>query len=298
MVLLGNKYSMKKILFTIIITILAFAQPVYGSESNKHRKHIKHAVYKVKKAKAKVKKPRYIKTFANVLLVNLTDNSIVNGNLDGNKQSIASISKLMTVYTVLKHNQNLDEVITITRKPINHTRLNKGMQLTRGDLIKLALVYSDNLAALTLAENGPYGYLDFIDQMNRNAKELGMTDTVFYEPTGLDAGNSSTLRDIALMTKAASNYQTFRDAAKISNLTVYATKGKKTVPIRVNSTSTMFGKEGVITIKTGFTNAAGFCITMLVNSENKLYNLVILGARSSTERKVIMERSLKAINLI
>ena len=289
---------MKKILFTLIVTILAFAQPVYAKESTKHSKHVKHAVYKGKKAKAKVKKPRYIKTFANVLLVNLTDNSIVNGNLDGNKQSIASISKLMTVYTVLKHNQNFDEVITVTHKPINHTRLNRGMQLTRGDLVKLALVYSDNLAALTLAQNGPYGYLDFIDQMNRNAKELGMTDTVFYEPTGLDAGNSSTLRDIALMTKAASNYQIFRDAAKLPNLTVYATKGKKTVPIKVRSTSTMFGKEGVITIKTGFTNAAGFCITMLVNSENKLYNLVILGARSSNERKVIMERSLKSINLI
>jgi D-alanyl-D-alanine carboxypeptidase len=60
----------------------------------------------------------------------------------------------------------------------------------------------------------------------------------------------------------------------------------------------MFGKEGVITIKTGFTNAAGFCITMLVNCENKLYSLTVLGARTKQERKIIVEKSLQMINQV
>ena len=169
------------------------------------------------------------------------------------------------------------------------------MRLTRGDLVKLALVHSDNLAAITLSENFDGGQEAFMRSMNQNAKTLGMYNTVFYEPTGLDANNSSTLQDVSLLTTAASKYETFRQAAQTENLVIHATKGNRIIKIRANPTSTMFGKAGVVTIKTGFTNAAGFCITMLVHSENKVYNLVILGAHSKKERTYLIEKSLKTI---
>jgi D-alanyl-D-alanine endopeptidase (penicillin-binding protein 7) len=286
------KYLMKKII--ILLGMFFCCVIVAEAKTTKHHKH-KHVVHS---QKCKKVTESFSPTRANILLVNLTDNSIINGEYSNNKVSIASISKLMTVYTVLKSNQDFDEVLTVTNRLSNHTRLAKGMTLTRRDLVKLALVHSDNLAAQTLAENFPGGYHSFIYEMNKNAVNLGMNSTVFYEPTGLDPNNSSTLNDIAILTMTASHYQTFRDAAKSENVTITANKGKKTYKIVANATNKMFGKEGVITIKTGFTNAAGFCITMLVNIDNKLYNLVILGARSSQERQKIIERSLQTLRYI
>ena len=291
---------MKKIFLILTTLILAFATSLNAKEVRKpikKKQYVHKSVYKKAKRKPKLQQPRYINTTANVLLVNLTDNSIVQGNQDNYaRSSIASISKLMTVYTVLKSNQNLNEVITVQSNLGNHTRLSKGMQLTRIDLVNLSLVHSDNLAAMTLAQNYPGGFDAFISEMNKNARELGMNNTVFYEPTGLDANNTSTLSDITQLTKAASHYPIFREAASMENVTVTATKGKKTYKIRARPTSAMFGKEGVVTIKTGFTNAAGFCITMLVNSQNKLFNVVILGARSSKERSYLIEKSMKTIH--
>ena len=233
----------------------------------------------------------------NVLLLNVTDNSVVNGSAESNKVSIASISKLMTIHTVLKANQNLNETLTVKSKLHNHTRLVRGMKLSRLDLMKLSLVYSDNLAAVTLSENYPGGQEAFINQMNENSKELGMTNTYFGDPTGLDSDNSSTITDISILTNTVSKYQIVRDAAKMENLTVFANKGKKTYTIKVNPTSKFFGHDNIIAIKTGFTNAAGFCITMLLHANDKIYNLVVLGAHSSKERKKIIEASLNSINV-
>jgi len=195
-----------------------------------------------------------IQTNPNVLLMNITDNQIIENTLPEHRGSIASISKLMTVYTVINAKQDMNEIIPVVSTLSNHTRLSKGMQLSRKDLIMMALIHSDNLAAKTLADNYLGGYDAFITSMNRNAKELLMDNT-----------------------------------------RVKATKGKKTYTITARPTINFFGKEGIVTIKTGFTNAAGFCITMLVSKKDKLYNLVILGARSSKERKLLIERSLKSI---
>jgi len=288
---------MKKIILSLFL--LLFMCPTMAH--NKH--HSKHHNKLYKKSNThhskQVKKipELYINAHTNVVLINVTDNSVVTGNYYSEKVSIASISKLMTIYTVLKTNQNFDEVLTVNSTLSNHTRLSKGMKLTRGDLVKLSLIHSDNLAAITLSEYYPGGQEMFVSAMNKYAKELGMNDTVFYEPTGLDANNSSTLRDIAILTNAASNFATFREAAKTENLVIHATKGNKKISIHANPTSKLFGKDGIITIKTGFTNAAGFCITLLLlNDDHKLYNLVILGARSSQERKNIIEKSLQMLN--
>ena len=282
---------MKKIILVLAVLLLGVANVSYA----KTKHHKKHATHVVKSTKSKRHNPTYTDTRANVLLLNVTDNYLIDGNYESSKLSIASISKLMTIYTVLKANQNPMEVLTITEKSINHTRLRKGMELTRYDLIRLSLIHSDNMAALTLSQNYPGGQEAFIKQMNANAKELQMFDTIFFEPTGLNPYNSSTLHDVSLLTSAASTYDTFRDAAQSESVTVHARSGNKIITIKAGPTINMFGKEGVITIKTGFTNAAGWCVTMLVNSDNKLYNLVILGARSKNERKYIIEKSLKTI---
>ena len=281
---------MKKI---IIAALLLFFSTSVLAHTKHHKKHKKHRT-----KTTQVKKSVPITTQVNVLLINITDNALINGRLESSKVSIASISKLMTIYTVLKNDQNFNEVLTVKTKLRNHTRLVPGMKLTRGDLVKLSLVHSDNLAAITLSENFLGGQSAFINEMNNNAKELGMMSTEFREPTGLDANNSSTLHDIVLLTNAVSKFETFRQAARTENIVVHATQGKKTITIKANATSKFFGQEGIMTIKTGFTNAAGFCITMLVFADNKVYNIVILGAKSSNERKNIIEKSLQTIHNI
>lgn len=281
------KYYMRKlILFTLLL--FSFAGITEAKQKHKHKTYT-HKQVKHKKTKS------YINTNTSWVLMNVTDGNIVSDNSVNHRASIASISKLMTVYTVLNANQNLAEILTVQTRLSNHTRLSPGMKLSREDLIKLALIHSDNVAAQTLAENYPGGYDKFIHTMNSNAKNILMEDTIFHDPTGLDSGNRSTMKDIIFLTNAASQFPLVREAAQSDKVVVSANKNKRTYVISARSTSDFFGKEGIVTIKTGFTNAAGFCITMLISKENKLYNLVILGARSSQERKRIIERSLSTI---
>ena len=87
------------------------------------------------------------------VVYNVTNNQVIQGNLADTEQSIASISKLMTIYTVLKADQDLDEKLTVRSQRTPNTKLQKGMRLTRRELIDLALVSSDNIAAITLGEN-------------------------------------------------------------------------------------------------------------------------------------------------
>lgn len=229
------------------------------------------------------------------VVYNVTDQKVITGSLDNSEVSIASISKLMTIYTVLKENQDMSELLVITSKQTPNTKISKGMILSRFDLVNLALVSSDNLAAITLAENYPGGYSRFVHHMNTHAERLGMHHTRFIEPTGLSPMNYSTIEDIVILTKEVSQYDIVKFAAKSSTIVAENVKGKKPVKVNGNSTIKYFGQEGIITIKTGFTRAAGFCITMLVKANNQLYNVTILGARTAYERQILVEKSLKAI---
>lgn len=229
------------------------------------------------------------------VVYDITNDRVVDGSLNNSELSIASISKFMTVYTVLKENQDLTEILTVTSKKTPNTKLVKGMKLTRMDLINLALIGSDNIAALTLAENFPIGYSNFVNKMNQHASELNMYHTRFIEPTGLSPMNYSTVSDIVLLSKAMYEYEIIREAAKAKSVTVYSKYGKKKIKITSNSTSRYFGVNGIIAIKTGFTKAAGFCITMIVNANNQMYNIIILGAKTKHERQLLVDRFLKSI---
>lgn len=245
------------------------------------------------------------------VVYNVTNNEVIQGSLDKTEVSIASISKLMTIYTVLKAEQSMDEKLTVESKKTPTTKLAKGMRLTRGDLIELALVSSDNVAAITLAENYPGGMTYFIYQMNEHARQLGMMNTGFVEPTGLSPMNYSSVNDIVLLTKAVSEFSQVQQAARTQKEIKEPVEGVKTVKrvknrrkithdgertIVAHPTSSYFGHDGIITIKTGFTRAAGFCITMLVESNNKLYNITILGAKTKQQRQNLVEQSLKKIH--
>ena len=231
----------------------------------------------------------------NTVVYNVTSNQVVSGDLIEEKVSIASISKLMTVYTVLTQNQPMNEKLTVKGNKVPNTKISKGMVLTRYDLLMLALVSSDNLAAITLSENYPGGRSNFITEMNHNAKFIGMSNSGFVEPTGLSPMNYSTVEDVIKLTSAVSNFEIVQTAAKSNGEVTRYSRGKKTSKLNSNPTSTHFGKQGIVTIKTGFTKAAGFCITMLVNANNQLYTITVLGAKTKKEREAIINRSLDTI---
>ena len=240
--------------------------------------------------------PSLLWATTNTVVFNITTQQVLDGSLDSSEMSIASISKLMTVYTVLKENQDLTQKLTVSKhKRISNTRLNLGMVVSRSDLIKLALVSSDNVAAITLSENFPGGYSNFVRTMNINAHELNMDHSRFVEPTGLSPMNISTVNDLVYLTETVSRYEVFREAAKSHSVIGEIQKGKKTSKVKGNPTSKYFGYDGIVTIKTGFTNAAGFCITMLVYSKDNLYNITILNAKSKKERQQLVEKSLSKI---
>lgn len=236
-------------------------------------------------------------------IYNLSNDTLVVGSLDSNELSIASITKLMTAYTVLKEEQDLDEILTVVSPRTPNTVLSKGMKLSRRELLDLSLVSSDNLAAITLAENFPGGLDVFVERMNIYARSLELQNTNFVEPTGLNAKNSSTISDVIKLTKAVSEFELVKNAAQLTEVSFIPTieekkkKDKKQPKRRFsnNPTSHYFGKEGVVTIKTGFTRAAGFCITMLVKANNQVYNVVVLGAKTKQERQKLVDKMLKTI---
>ncbi|MFM2406996.1 MAG: hypothetical protein RL223_4876 [Pseudomonadota bacterium] len=119
---------------------------------------------------------------------------------------IASITKLMTALVVTEARQSLDEVLTITSDDIDteknsRSRLNPGTQLSRGEMLHLALMSSENRAANALGRHYPGGLSAFVQAMNRKAAQLGMRDTHYVEPTGLSSRNQSSARDLAVLVK-------------------------------------------------------------------------------------------------
>ncbi|STR01023.1 D-alanyl-D-alanine endopeptidase precursor [Kingella potus] len=124
---------------------------------------------------------------------------------------IASISKLMSAMVVLDARLNMNEVITITADEIDRikgtgSRLSIGTQLTRAELLHLSLMSSENRATHALGRTYPGGMDAFVAAMNAKAQSLGMADSRFYEPTGLDYRNVSTAGDLSKMVAAAAKY--------------------------------------------------------------------------------------------
>lgn len=178
---------------------------------------------------------------------------------------IASITKLMTALVVLDGQQPLTEKIEITKADVwqgkgAHSRLPVGAKLTREELLKLALMASENRAARVLGRAYPGGMKSFVKTMNAKARALGMTRTRFDDPSGLSNSNVSNARDLVKLVNAASRDSRIREFSTLHTLQVRA--GKHLVQYR--NTNLLVGKDDwdIHVQKTGFTNDAGECLVM------------------------------------
>lgn len=188
-------------------------------------------------------------------------------------RSIASITKLMTVMIMLDSKQDLNEVIKT--KTYNKN-------ITRQMLLDLAIVKSDNTAAMTLCQNYPTGFIGCISAMNEKAQSLQMIDTVFFEPTGLNSGNVSTANDLLKLVHAASKYQPIVEASNKDHVRILNKKNKWA---DFRNTNPIVGKGyNFIVSKTGFINKSGGCIVMMLNTLHGVRTVVLLGSKNTKTR--------------
>jgi len=197
------------------------------------------------------------------------------------KSSIASLTKLMTAMVLIDSNLDLNEKVKITKKDQDRikgtkSRLWLGSELTRKELLSIALIASDNRAASALSNSYPGGKKAFVQAMNVKAKQLGMDDTSFADPTGLDKNNISTAIDLVKMTQAAQQYPIIRELSTSSYYEAYI-KNKK---IRLNYNNTnLLVRQGLWDIdisKTGYIREAGKCLIMQTKVMDKPIIMVFL----------------------
>ncbi|MGN6580768.1 MAG: D-alanyl-D-alanine endopeptidase [Bordetella sp.] len=200
---------------------------------------------------------------------------------------IASISKLMTALVVLDAHQPLDQMIQVTDADIDwrkHTgsRLSIGTELSREDMLHLALMASENRAANALGRNWPGGLPAFVDAMNAKARELGMFHTHFVEPTGLSYENVSSPHDLILLLRAASKQPLIHQFTTSSE---YTLKVKSTMMTFRNTDMLVRRPDWDIKVsKTGFINEAGECLVMMAKIDGHEMGIVLLDSRGTLSR--------------
>jgi len=206
---------------------------------------------------------------------------------------IASITKLMTGLLVVEAHQPLDEKITITADDRDTekgtgSRLAFGTTLTRGELLHLALMSSENRAAHALARNYPGGLDVCIAAMNAKARELGMNDTHYIEPTGLSSQNRSSAEDLARLVKVAHEVPLLREFTTSKEATVRV--GRRELAFHSTNGLVREGKWDIGLQKTGFINEAGKCMVMQAELYGRKLIMVFLDITGRTPRAADAER--------
>ena len=232
---------------------------------------------------------------ATYIMWQLDTDSVIDERNTGVVRSMASITKLMTAYIVVNSGLNLDDRVSVIG-PESSSRIHRGEYLTRRELLELTLVNSDNLAARTLAETSGVDYPVFIERMNYMARQLGMFSTTYVDSTGLLAENVTNTDDLRRLVLAVSNYTVFNQAAMMRGTSRTVTYKRKLVTVFNSNTNWLAGKLDILAAKTGTTNAAGRCLTMLFDKNGHRYLLVVLGARHAQERQVLVQHLIDKIS--
>lgn len=194
---------------------------------------------------------------------------------------IASLTKLMTAMVTLDANLPMDELIDVDMEDFDflkgsRSRLRMGATLSRREMLRLALMASENRAASSLARHHPGGTQAFVAAMNKKAAALGMTHTRFADPTGLAAQNVSTANDLAKMVSAAVKYPVISE---------FSTTGSHSVEIQgtgqvlgFNNTNMLVKspKWDIQLSKTGYIREAGKCLVMMATISSRPFVIVLL----------------------
>jgi D-alanyl-D-alanine endopeptidase (penicillin-binding protein 7) len=192
---------------------------------------------------------------------------------------IASITKLMTAMVVLDGKPELSETLTVADSDVDalkgtRSRLKVGTQLSREEMLKLALMSSENRAAAALSRHYPGGREAFVAAMNQKAQALGMVDTRFEDPTGLTAANVSSARDLVKLVDAAHRYPLIREFTTTAESDVRI--GGRPQTYRNTNQLVKSPSWDIGLSKTGYINEAGKCLVMQAWLNQKPMVIVLL----------------------
>ncbi|WP_427184817.1 D-alanyl-D-alanine endopeptidase [Bordetella bronchialis] len=201
---------------------------------------------------------------------------------------IASISKLMTALVVVDANQPMDDMLEVTDDDIDRlrraaSRLPVGSRLSRADMLHVALMSSENRAAHALGRYYPGGMPAFVKAMNAKARELGMMDTHFVEPTGLSSENVSSPRDLVRLLRAASQRPLIHRYTTDTEYDVDMGRGQMRT-FRNTNALVRSADWDIKVSKTGFINEAGECLVMLAHIQGRDLAIVLLDSQGKYSR--------------
>jgi D-alanyl-D-alanine endopeptidase (penicillin-binding protein 7) len=203
---------------------------------------------------------------------------------------IASLTKLMTAIVTLDARLPMDESIAIDMDDFDylkgsHSRLRMGATLPRREMLRVALMSSENRAAAALARTYPGGTTAFVVAMNNKARALGMTHTSFADPTGLSAHNVSTANDLATLVAAAAEYPEIRDFSTTASHYVEVQPTGQLLGFNNTNGLVKSSNWNIHLSKTGYIREAGKCLVMLATIASKPFVIVLLDSAGKYTRQ-------------
>ncbi|HZV53393.1 MAG TPA: D-alanyl-D-alanine endopeptidase [Rhodocyclaceae bacterium] len=284
---------MKRVLMLLLVSAGIAVGPISGEALAATKKKVA-VTKKHVKAKARIVKHKHhhasssaaleetrdlVLQSASALVVDQSSGAVLFEKNAGAQVPIASITKLMTAMVALDAKPSLAEELAIDEDDVDmlkgtRSRLKVGTRLSREEMLRLALMASENRAAAALSRHYPGGREAFVTAMNRKATELGLTETRFEDPTGLTAANVSSARDLTKMVAAAHQYPLIRQFSTTPEYEVNIA-GR---PHSFHNTNHLVKNDGwdIGLSKTGYISEAGRCLVMQAWLNNKPMIIVLL----------------------
>ena len=225
------------------------------------------------------------------LIIDQETGEVLYGKSTDTQAPIASVTKLMTAMVVLDANLPLDETLTISDADVDllkgtSSRLRIGTELTRAEMMHLALMSSENRAASALGRNYPGGIYAFVAAMNAKARSLGMSNSHFVDSSGLNSANVSTAEDLAKMVRAAYQYPQIRQVTTTASQE-FPVHGYRN-PLNFVNTNALVrntNSDWVIGLsKTGYISEAGRCLVMQAQIAGQAVIIVLLDSAGKLSR--------------
>ena len=217
------------------------------------------------------------------LVVDLKTNQVLFSSNPDRVAPIASVTKLMAAMVVLDAKLPMEQQLPVIIRDVAemrgvYSRVRIGSEISRRDMLQLALMSSENRATASLAHHYPGGVPAFVAAMNAKARALGMHHSRFVEPTGLSQDNLSSANDLVKLLKASQQYPLIGQFSTTGEKTAYFRKPAYTLGLRNPNRLVYKPAWSIQLTKTGFTNAAGHCLVMRTHMDGRPVAFVVLDA--------------------
>ena len=294
------RFLVCSVLAVALLPLPVFAKNVQGKTSAKLHHAAKKAVIQKSRAPVKaIKKHKHLASndgafeevaytggelklaSSKALVVNQNTGETLFAKSTNTLTPIASVTKLMTAMVLLDQHLPMEESVTVSDADVDmlkgsSSRLRVGSTLSRHELLQLALMASENRAAAALARTSEHGTASFVAAMNAKAAEIGMKNSWFTDPTGLNSENVSTAEDLVKMVRAAYQYPEIRNITTTPDYNVSVAGYRQ--PLEFHNTNALVrtGKWEIGLSKTGYINEAGRCLVMQAQIADQPLIIVLL----------------------